>query len=97
MAIYYYIIDYYRINEIYLFNELIFFLYNNVEPAIKYIESAIMMNTPDLSATLINFLRHLVDQYCQSLSQVMLKHVKLSMHTILSKNVIRLFIVNFVY
>ncbi|ORX57314.1 hypothetical protein BCR36DRAFT_345427 [Piromyces finnis] len=60
----------------------------NIEPAIKYIESSIKMNTPDLSATLINFLRHLVDQYCHSLSQVMLKHVKLSMHTILTKNVI---------
>ena len=48
-----------------------------------------MMNSPELSATIINFLRHLVDQYCQSLTQVMLKHVKLSMHTILSKNVIR--------
>jgi len=48
-----------------------------------------MVKHYDLAETVINFLRHLVDQYCQSLSQVMLKHVKLSMHTILSKNVIR--------
>jgi len=71
--------------------------YYILEPAIKLIESAIVLKQYDLASTVINFLRHLVDQYCQSLSQVMLKHAKLSMHTILSKNVIRLLFKYFKY